>query len=76
MKIFVSGGAGYIGSHVVKALGLSGHDIVVYDNLSSGHAWAILHGRLVVGDLISSLQPHGNGSVIWPPEGGSERYAA
>jgi len=51
MKLFVSGGAGYIGSHVVKALGLAGHDIVVYDNLSSGHAWAILHGRLVVGDL-------------------------
>jgi UDP-glucose 4-epimerase len=51
MKILVTGGAGYIGSHVVKALGQAGHDIVVYDNLSSGHAWAVLHGRLVVGDL-------------------------
>lgn len=51
MKVLVTGGAGYIGSHVVKALGEAGHDIVVYDNLSTGHARAVLHGRLVVGDL-------------------------
>jgi UDP-glucose 4-epimerase len=51
MKIFVTGGAGYIGSHVVKMLGEEGHDIVVYDNLSTGHAWAVLHGKLVRGDL-------------------------
>ena len=51
MKILVTGGAGYIGSHVVKMLGEMGYDIVVYDNLSTGHDWAVLHGRLVVGDL-------------------------
>ncbi len=51
MKILVTGGAGYIGSHVVKALGLKGYEILVYDNLSSGHEWAVLHGRLVKGDL-------------------------
>jgi UDP-glucose 4-epimerase len=51
MKIFVTGGAGYIGSHVVKALGEAGHDILTYDNLSSGHEWAVHHGRLVKGDL-------------------------
>jgi UDP-glucose 4-epimerase len=51
MKIFVTGGAGYIGSHVVKALGEAGHDVLIYDNLSSGHEWAVLHGRLVKGDL-------------------------
>lgn len=51
MKIFVTGGAGYIGSHVVKMLGEEGHDIVVYDNLSTGHEWAVLHGRLVRGEL-------------------------
>jgi len=51
MKILVTGGAGYIGSHVVKALGEAGHDLVIYDNLSTGHEWAILAGRLVRGDL-------------------------
>ena len=51
MRIFVTGGAGYIGSHVVKALGSLGHEILVYDNLSTGHSWAVLYGRLVRGDL-------------------------
>jgi UDP-glucose 4-epimerase len=51
MKILVTGGAGYIGSHVVKALGEKGHDLLVYDNLSSGNREAVLSGRLVVGDL-------------------------
>ncbi len=51
MKIFVTGGAGYIGSHVVKVLGEEGHDILVFDNLSTGHDWAILFGKLVKGDL-------------------------
>jgi len=51
MKIIVTGGAGYIGSHVVRALGDRGHDVLTYDNLSFGHAEAVLHGSLVVGDL-------------------------
>jgi UDP-glucose 4-epimerase len=51
MKILITGGAGYIGSHVVKALGLLGHDLVIYDNLSTGHRQAVTFGKLVVGDL-------------------------
>jgi UDP-glucose 4-epimerase len=51
MKVLVTGGAGYIGSHVVKQLGEAGHDIVVYDNLSTGYEWAVTYGQLVVGDL-------------------------
>ncbi len=51
MKIFITGGAGYIGSHVVKVLGEAGHDLLIYDNLSTGHEWAVLSGRLVKGDL-------------------------
>ena len=51
MKILVTGGAGYIGSHVVRALGDAGHDLAIYDNLSTGHEWAILSGRLIRGDL-------------------------
>ncbi len=50
-KILVTGGAGYIGSHVVKQLGEAGYDIVVYDNLSTGNKEAILYGELVHADL-------------------------
>ncbi len=39
--VLVTGGAGYIGSHAVKALVLAGHRVVVYDNLSAGHAAAV-----------------------------------
>jgi UDP-glucose 4-epimerase len=50
-RILVTGGAGYIGSHVVKALGEGGCEILTYDNLSTGNRWAVLHGDLVVADL-------------------------
>ena len=51
MRIMVTGGAGYIGSHAVKALGRAGHEICVFDNLSTGHEWAVLSAKLVKGDL-------------------------
>ena len=51
MRILVTGGAGYIGSHAVKALAKAGHEICVFDNLSTGHEWAVLSGKLVRGDL-------------------------
>ena len=50
-KVLVTGGAGYIGSHVVKLLGEKGYDILTYDNLSTGHKWAVLYGNLIKADL-------------------------
>ena len=50
-KILVTGGAGYIGSHTVKKLGEAGYEIVVYDNLSTGSAAAVLYGELFEGEL-------------------------
>lgn len=49
--VLVTGGAGYIGSHVVAQLVEAGRRVVVYDNLSTGFPWAVLGGELVVGDL-------------------------
>jgi UDP-glucose 4-epimerase len=51
VKVLVTGGAGYIGSHIVRALGEKEHEVVVYDNLSYGHRWAVLYGKLTEGDL-------------------------
>jgi UDP-arabinose 4-epimerase len=51
MKVLVSGGAGYIGSHTCKALAYAGHTPVVFDNLSSGHADDVRWGPLCIGDI-------------------------
>ena len=52
MRVFVTGGAGYIGSVVTEQLIGDGHEVVVYDNLSKGHRDAVVQGaELVEGDL-------------------------
>lgn len=51
MAVLVTGGAGYIGSHTVAALLDRGEDVVVVDNLQTGHRGALLGGKLYEGDL-------------------------
>lgn len=55
-KVLVTGGAGYIGSHVVKQLTEQGYEVVIYDNLSTGSSESILGGELVIGDLANLEQ--------------------
>ncbi len=52
--ILVTGGAGYIGSHTAKELTRAGYRVVVYDNLSRGHRWAVKWGPLEEGDLLDT----------------------
>jgi len=54
--ILVTGGAGYIGSHTVRALAAAGHDLIVYDSLEKGHPAAVANCRLVVGDVADGLK--------------------
>jgi UDP-glucose 4-epimerase len=68
-SILVTGGAGYIGSHVVKLLGENNENIVVLDNLSKGFKEAVLHGELIVGntgdkELVSKIMQHYNVDTV------------
>lgn len=51
MKVLVTGGAGFIGSHACKALAREGFTPIAYDNLSRGHAHAVRWGPLEKGDI-------------------------
>ncbi|HEX6001174.1 MAG TPA: UDP-glucose 4-epimerase GalE [Hyphomicrobiaceae bacterium] len=53
-SVLITGGAGYIGSHVCKHLAAKGIEPVVFDNLSLGHRDAVKWGPLVVGDILDS----------------------
>src|SRR5277367_4518149 len=71
MTVLVTGGAGYIGSQMVNELSDAGERVVVLDNLSTGHRWAVPDGvPLIVGEtgdqpLVSKLiRDHGVGEII------------
>ena len=54
MNILVIGGAGYIGSSTSKALAAAGHNVTVYDNLSTGHRDLVKWGPLIEGDALDA----------------------
>jgi UDP-arabinose 4-epimerase len=56
VRVLVTGGAGYIGSHTAKLLAAAGHQPVVFDDLTQGHEWAVKWGR-------SSAASLGSGSA-------------
>jgi len=69
MKVLITGGAGYIGSHVNRLLAQKGVDTVVLDDLSSGHAEAVTTGRLAQGNfgdraLLDSLLADGTFDAV------------
>ena len=49
-KLLVTGGAGYIGSHVVRQLGAGGEDVITLDNLCTGFREAVTSGELIIGE--------------------------
>jgi UDP-glucose 4-epimerase len=51
MRILVAGGAGYIGSHMVRRLDEAGYSVLVLDNLSTGHAESLQNVKLIVGEI-------------------------
>lgn len=51
LRVLVTGGAGYIGSHTAKALSRAGHEPIVIDNLSTGHRSSVRWGPFVRGDI-------------------------
>ncbi|HSX04090.1 MAG TPA: UDP-glucose 4-epimerase GalE [Rhabdochlamydiaceae bacterium] len=55
-SVLVVGGAGYIGSHVCKALAANGDIPITFDNLSSGHKWAVKWGPFFEGDILNTDQ--------------------
>ena len=56
MTVLVVGGAGYIGSHTAHVLRARGYDVIIYDNLSTGHAGLAAGFELIIGDIADSTK--------------------
>src|ERR1035437_4471728 len=54
MVVLVGGGAGYIGSHAARALKRAGHEVIIFDNLSTGYEFLAAGFELVKGDVLDS----------------------
>ena len=70
MKVLVTGGAGYVGSHCVRRLVQGGHEVTVYDNLCAGHRAAVpdgvafVHADLADTTILSSTLKQGFDAVM------------
>ena len=51
MRVLITGGAGYIGSRAVRQLAKQGHEVVVYDNLSTGHLCSVEGYECIIADI-------------------------
>jgi UDP-arabinose 4-epimerase len=64
--VFVTGGAGYVGSHACKAFAQAGWKVVVYDNLSRGHRDFVRWGELIEGDIRDRVKVHASLKAVQP----------
>ena len=80
MRVLVTGGAGYVGSHAAKLLVASGHDVLIVDNLAEGHRPAVGNLPFVQADLLDRsriaavLAEHNIGALIVSSDGSSLEY--
>ena len=63
MRVLVTGGAGYIGSHAVRALKRAGHEVVIFDNLSRGFRELVRGFELIEADLLDAVAVAEAGAV-------------
>jgi len=57
-RVLITGGAGYIGSHITRLLKESGYQVIIFDNLSTGNSWAISHTTLIHADILDETSLH------------------
>lgn len=57
-RVLITGGAGYIGSHITHLLRASGFQVIVFDNLSTGNAWAVSNTPLIHADILDKTRLH------------------